>query len=191
MENIFEHLKPLSGKPTVVSEREDFSVELDGAFNLTKGSYKQRFSFWGKVYKKNNIDGYVIIEDYDIIDENVSIGGTEIDDIRLFRETLTRSGLKSVSESFKFTDTEKKDAFYEQFENSKSLKQIFGSCKVWNALTQDEKAILEIPHIIDNYDTVSNSVKCSYTILDSDGCINGVPTKDELIAHYNRLIKLK
>ena len=186
MENIFKDLKVLSGNPSVVSLSQDFSVELNGMFTLTKGSYTQRFSYYGRVYKKTYIDGYILIDDYDITDENVSIGGTKIDSIRLFKEMLTNSGLKSVSESFTFTDNEKKNAMFTLFENSSLLTKVFGDYRLWNTIPDKERTKIEIRNIIDNYDTLSESYKSRFKILDSEGKeVEGVPTKNDFIVHFD------
>jgi len=184
--NLFNGLQVVSGevKGQSLNDSVDISVSLRGEVAVTKGNFEQTFSYWVNNCEPTRF-GFIDCDDWDYDEQSTNLGGLPIDSLSEFKQSLHTSGLKTLSNSLGFEETEKRQAIFSAVENSKGFKKQFGkNAKFWRALTDAEQKLVRLNYTIDNYDTCHEHDKRNFGIksYDDEGeeIKHYVPTLDEL-----------
>jgi hypothetical protein len=193
MNEIFKGLS-VSDKVTSETINEDFSLELSGKFKMTKGSFSQVRTFWGKIYKMR-YDGYVYFEDVDGEEFEAMLGNVPVDNVNKLKESLSNSGLTTLANNIGFSYEEFRKAAIEAMSKQKMFLLVFGKkTKCWESLPKEEQFKIELKFAIDNYDDdtlVGYHFKKRFGIEVVDGVGNiipdAVPTKEQMIEKLETL----
>lgn len=182
--NLFNGLQLVSGEVKVETLRESFGLEVNGAYKMIKGNFEQEFSYYARLYK-SNYENYVGVDDYNVDDEKCNLGGLPIDNIDQLKRTLSESGLSTLASSIGFTEEEKDKAMYQTIQNHKDFIKCYGKkTTLWDLLSKEEQKLVQVKHVIDNYDTCQDYQKSSLCIVREDEfgntIKNYVPTLEEV-----------
>lgn len=183
--NLFNNLQSVVSREVQVETlREDFGLEVNGAFKVTKGNFQQDFSYYARLYK-TQYKNYVGVDDSNVEEEKCTLGDLPIDCISQLKKTLSDSGLRTLSDSLGFSYEEQNRGMYETVQKHKDFIKCYGKkAIVWNLLSAEEQRVVRIEHAIENYDTIHDQHKYSLGIVKKDeigNTINGyVPTREEL-----------
>jgi hypothetical protein len=192
MENLLKDLLVLGNETKMTSVSETASVEVSGRFTLSKGNFKQEFSYWARTYDK--LVGFAKIDDYETEEHKCSLGELPIDSLSKFTQSLHDSGLDTIANAIGFSDDEVRQAMYEHIQQHKIFKAVYGKKVIlWDRLTQEEQQREMITYVIANYDTCGEYLKrqCGVNVFDEEGNVvpNGVPSKEILTFVYGELTK--
>jgi hypothetical protein len=184
MENLFNGLQVVSGEVKVETLREGFGLEVSGAFKITKGNFQQEFSYYARLYE-TQYKNYIGVDDSNVDEGKCNLGGLPIDSLDSLKNTLSNSGLKTLSNSLGFNYDERDNAMYTTVQKHKDFIKCYGKkAIVWNLLNAEEQRVVKVKHAIENYDTLHDQHKYNLGVikLDDDGnLIKGyVPTLEEL-----------
>jgi hypothetical protein len=182
--NLFNNLNVVSGEVKVETIRESFGLEVSGAFKITKGNFQQEFSYYARLYE-TQYKNYIGLDDSNVDTEKCNLGGLPIDSLDSLKNTLSNSGLKTLSDSLGFDYDERDNAMYTTVQKHKDFIKCYGKkAIVWNLLNAEEQRVVKVKHAIENYDTLHDQHKYNlgFNKLDDDGnLIKGyVPTLEEL-----------
>jgi predicted mannosyl-3-phosphoglycerate phosphatase (HAD superfamily) len=177
--NLFNGLQVVSGdlKTTLLNEYTDISVTLRGEVELSRGNFQQSFTYWVSNCETTRF-GYVDCDDFDWNEQLTKLGGLPIDSIHQLRQTLENSGLRTLSQSLEFGDSEKRQAIFSAVESSKGFKKQFGkNAKFWRVLTDAQQKLVRLNYVIENFDTSGDYDKRQFGI-------KGFDENNEEIKHY-------
>lgn len=184
--NLFNGLQVVSGeiKTNLLNESTDIEISFRGEVSITKGNFEQTFNYYCNRCEINKY-GFIGIDDWDYDFMGTTLGGLPVDNIHKLKETLSNSGLTTLSNSLGFCDAEIRKEIFLAVENSKGFKEQFGkSAKVWRALDDAEQRVVKLNYAIDNYETCQNYDKSGFGIFkyDEEGELIGgyIPTIEEL-----------
>jgi hypothetical protein len=188
MEQIFSGLKAVSGETQVVVIDERCIPEICGHFSLIKGTFKQTFNYWAKVYETKNIKGVVYLDDSDYDLESTYIGDCPIDSISKFRETLKNSGMGTVANTLEFSSDEVRNAIEKVIQNNKSLELFFGrGVRVRELIPNEQWVKMLLVDVIDNYDNRSEHEKNNHLFNVRIQDEIGFATREQLIEKLQSL----
>jgi len=190
MEQIFSGLKAVSGKTKVEVTEENVCPELYGKFTLTKGTFKQIFSYWAKVYKHATLEKVAFTDEYEHDLQATFINDCPIDSISNLTEMLRNSGMSTVANTLCFNDDEIRDAMFNIVQKHKMFKEIFGKdAKLRQLIPKDDYLKMLLADVIQNYDTRTQGEKSNY-LFGFDSVIGEPtlePTLEQLIKKLNSL----
>lgn len=148
----FSSLNLPTNEVVVKPGKEYFGLEFSGDFTISKGSFRQDFTYWVRTFN-HNIDGYVDTDDKNVSHGHAYIGELEIDYLSKFRTSLKDSGLTSLSDKLIFTDSEINAAMYKVVEAHHMFKSAYKvGTRFFEALTKKEQVYLNLEWVIDTYD---------------------------------------
>lgn len=167
-----ENIEFLAGKESHISE-------FFGTFTLTKGSFKQEFSYYAKL-NQHEIPGFLIIEDWDCSTLNTNIGTIKIDDLSKFKKMLLDSGLESLNHKLAFTSTNREEAICKAIEKQYVFKILYHpGFRIYNSLSKKEREYVNLKWTIQTYNERSEFEKNQF-FKDATGT-----TIEQLAAYYN------
>lgn len=185
MENLFNGIAPISGELVVKSLSENASLSLGGVFTLQKGSYTEEFYYNAMVCESSRLKGFIVIDDLDYEHNcNTSLGSLKIDNISKFRESLRESGLSSLASTLCFSGEEIRNACTQSIAQSKLVKKAFKGLVLLDALSSEEQKLVEIAHIVENYNDASDYEKKQLLDVRDEEGNQIVPTQVELVELY-------
>jgi hypothetical protein len=120
-------------------EKENVYPELNGTISLTKGIFKAKYTWYGRVSPMYKMEDYITVDDLEFEGESESIEGLEIDNFHQFRQGLIDHGMKSVAESLTIDDAEVHNLIMATIPKHKYYKALYGKKKIFSTLTDDEK----------------------------------------------------
>ena len=190
MEQIFSGLKAVSGKTKVEVTEENICPELYGKFTLTKGTFKQTFSYWAKVYQCPTLEKVAYTDEYEHDLRTTLISDCPIDSISNLTEMLRNSGMSTVANTLSFSDDEVRDAVYNIIQKHKMFKEIYGKdAKLRELIPENDYLKMLLADVIQNYDIRTKHEKCNY-LFGFDSAIGEPtlePTLEQLIEKLNSL----
>jgi hypothetical protein len=129
-----------------------FSFSLYGNFDIQKGSLKQTINFYANLHELK-YKGFIDVDDWDVNEiTNTEFSGIKVDSLSKLIESLKNSGLTSLAEGLDISDDEILVELSKQIEINDTFKRMYGNdIKLFNTLTKDEKEIIKIQYVIDNY----------------------------------------
>jgi hypothetical protein len=185
---ILKGLSSVSGKVVYNSVEETgdcCTLRYHGKFTIAKGDFIQSYSFWSDV-SKMNYEGFLSVEDLDYQVEETTLGGLVIDNINAFKDMLTKSGLTNVAKSIEIDHSEIMNFCCRRVSESKTVKRLFKApFKVYDCLTDAEKKVVKLEHIIGKFDKSSDYDKKQFGIETESE--DNIPTEEELIAYKETL----
>ena len=120
-------------------EKENVYPELNGTISLSKGIFKAKYTWYGRVSPMYKMEDYITVEDIEFEGETESIEGLEIDNFHQFRQGLIDHGMKSVADSLTINDDVIREEIYKTIPKHKYYKALYGKKKIFSTLTDDEK----------------------------------------------------
>lgn len=120
-------------------EKENVYPELNGTILVTKGIFKAKYTWYGRVTPMYKMEDYITIDDLEFEGESESIEGLQIDNFHQFRQGLIDHGMKSVAESLTIADDVIQEEIYKSIPKHKYYKVLYGKKKIFSTLTDDEK----------------------------------------------------
>ena len=120
-------------------EKENVYPELNGTISLSKGIFKAKYTWYGRVSPMYKMEEYITVDDLEFEGESESIEGLEIDNFHQFRQGLIDHGMKSVAESLTIADDVIQEEIYKSIPKHKYYKALYGKKKIFSTLTDDEK----------------------------------------------------
>jgi len=185
---ILKGLNSVSGEIvyTSIEETEGCgTLRYYGKFTIAKGDFVQKYSFWAEV-SAMSYKGFLTVEDLEYEEEETTLGGLKIDNVSAFKDMLSKSGLTNVAISIGINDFEIRNFCYRRVAESKMVKKVFKApFKIYSSLNDDEKTLVRLDHVINNFDKDHDYNKKQFKIeTESEDCI---PTKEELIAYRETL----
>lgn len=187
MENLFNGIAPISGEVVVKSLKENASLNLCGNITLTKGNFSEEFYYNARLCESSKYKGFITIDDIDFENNNnTSLGALKIDNIHKFRQSLQESGLTSLAKTLEFSREEIDNACTQVIAQSKWIKKTFKGLTLLDALSKEERKLLELEYVIEKYEKVSDyEKKQALVLVDENGVATGeIPTKEQLVVAY-------
>lgn len=189
MENFLLNFANTSTEVTSSNANLSVTPEFYGTIDICKGALKMKIHFFARVYKMR-YENCISLDDWDINDTtDISFGGMPIDNFIALKTMLTNSGLTTVANGLEITNDDYKREICIQLEQYKMFKDIFGkNARMFHTLSAEEKSILKLKFVIDNYDniTIVNQEMQEFLVMEGEG--NRVlPTIKQLKEKYNQL----
>ena len=170
-QTILESLKGLEGSVVKGTNASTYlTFDFSGSVKIERGAFSMLIHFYSKLGETKH-KGVISIEDWDVNDsEDYVLNGLPIDNITAFKSKLNDWGVGSLGNKLQFTSDEEKRAICMAILDNEELKKIFGKkFKVWDILSVDEKMLLDLKYVIDNFencgDYVRNEVAKHYKLV--------------------------
>jgi hypothetical protein len=156
MENLFNGLQEVNGEVKATSLKKGISCEFWGEFNLSRGSFSQKFNYYARLQRSALGGNYVVIEETETDASNkTSLGNIVIDDIESFKKTLINSGLQTLARSLNFTEEEKLKVVASEIIGNKLFKAIYGKNAILiESLSEIEKQKAYLKYCIENFENL-------------------------------------
>lgn len=170
-QTILESLKGLNGSAVKGTNASAYlTFDFSGSVKIERGTFSMIIHFYSRLTETKH-KGVVSIDDWDVNDtEDYDLNGLPIDNITSFKQKLVDWGVGSLGNKLQFTSEEEKTAICMAILENDELKKIFGKkFKVWDALSIDEKMLLDLQYVIDNFencgDYIRNEVAKHYKLV--------------------------
>ena len=189
---IFKLLGDIKNAEVTTSvEKENVYPELNGTISLSKGIFKAKYTWWGRVSPMYKMEDYITIDDLEFEGESESIEGLEIDNFSQFRQGLIDHGMKSVAESLTIADDVIQEEIYKSIPKHKYYKALYGKKKIFSTLTDDEKRKAYVQAMSNDitFNENNNHMKRSLGwvkshINDNEDVVEVIMTNAEIIEQY-------
>lgn len=180
-------LKPLRGKLKLKNVNHYITLKVSGEITISKGKFTTDINFWGELSGSNH-KGYYGFDDFDFERGISKIDGVVIDNLSNFTQSFRDSGLSAVANSFEIEHDEIRQMCYKSVETMPEVIEFFGAnFKCFDALSKDEKNLVKVRYVIDNYGTSDDWAKKQFGIKLDEG--QEVATLEQLIEYRDNLIK--
>jgi hypothetical protein len=170
-QTILESLKGLEGSVVKGTNASAYlTFDFSGSVKIERGAFSMIIHFYSKLSETKH-KGVIEIDDWDVNDtEDYNLNGLPIDNISSFKAKLTDWGVGSLGNKLQFSSDEEKTAICMAILENDELKKVFGKkFKVWDILSVDEKMLLDLKYVIDNFkncgDYVRNEVAKHYKLV--------------------------
>jgi hypothetical protein len=152
MESILKQFENKNQEIKSSNLKSGFSFSLHGSFDIQKGSLKQTIDFYANLYE-SRYKGFIDVDDWGVNEiTNTEFSGIKVDSLSKLIESLKNSGLTSLAEGLDISDDEMLVELSKQIEINDIFKRMYGDdIKLFSTLTKDEKEIIKIQYVIDNY----------------------------------------
>jgi hypothetical protein len=160
-QTILESLKGLEGSVVKGTNASTYlTFNFSGSVKIERGAFSMVLNFYSTLSETKH-KGVISIEDWDINEtEDYVLNGLPIDNITSFKAKLTDWGVGSLGNKLQFTSAEEKTAIGMAILENDELKRIFGKkFKVLDLLSVDEKMLLDLKYIIDNFDKCGDYIR--------------------------------
>lgn len=185
---IFKFLGDIkNAEVTTKVEKENVYPELNGTISLSKGIFKAKYTWYGRVSPMYKMEDYITVEDMEFEGESESIEGLEIDNFHQFRQGLIDHGMKSVADSLTINDDVIKEEIYKTITKHKYYKALYGKKKLFHTLTDDEKrlayvkAMREDITFIANYNQIKKQLGW---VKENEEGVEEILTNEEILEMY-------
>jgi hypothetical protein len=192
-QTILESLKGLEGSVVKGTNASAYlTFDFSGSVKIERGAFSMLIHFYSKLSESKH-KGVISIDDWDVNDtEDYNLNGLPIDNITSFKAKLTDWGVGSLGNKLKFTSEEEKTAICMAILDNDELKKVFGKkFKIWDILSIDEKMLLDLQYVVDNFkscgDYLKGNVSKHYKIIEVKE--NTYPTLEEYQAKLVELTK--
>lgn len=172
-------------------EKENVYPELNGTISLSKGIFKAKYTWYGRVSPMYKMEEYITVDDLEFEGESESIEGLEIDNFHQFRQGLIDHGMKSVAESLTIADDVIQEEIYKSIPKHKYYKALYGKKKIFSTLTDDEKrkayvkVMSEDITFIANYTHIKKQLGWVKShINDNEDVVVEILTNEEILEMY-------
>lgn len=172
-------------------EKENVYPELNGTISLSKGIFKAKYTWYGRVSPMYKMEDYITVDDLEFEGESESIEGLEIDNFSQFRQGLIDHGMKSVAESLTIADDVIQEEIYKSIPKHKYYKALYGKKKIFSTLTDDEKrkayvkVMSEDITFIANYTHIKKQLGWVKShINDNEDVVVEILTNEEILEMY-------
>jgi hypothetical protein len=192
-QTILESLKGLEGSVVKGTNASAYlTFDFSGSVKIERGAFSMLIHFYSKLSETKH-KGVISIDDWDVNDtEDYNLNGLPIDNITSFKAKLTDWGVGSLGNKLQFTSEEEKRAICMAILENDDLKKVFGKkFKVWDILSIDERMLLDLQYVVDNFkscgDYLKGLVYKHYKIIEVKE--NTYPTLEEYQAKLTELTK--
>ena len=192
-QTILESLKGLEGSVVKGTNASAYlTFDFSGSVKIERGAFSMLIHFYSKLSETKH-KGVISIDDWDVNDtEDYNLNGLPIDNITSFKAKLTDWGVGSLGNKLQFTSEEEKRAICMAILENEELKKIFGKkFKVWDILSVDERMLLDLQYVVDNFKSCGDHLKGlvykHYKIIEVKE--NTYPTLEEYQAKLVELTK--
>jgi len=104
--------------------KENCSVELNGSFELKKGSFKIVYNYWAKTYAYKDFKNLYFIDDFEVATDKYFFSNLEINNFNDFKNTIQSFGIDELKNIFEITHEEERNFMYECLKNHVVMKKI-------------------------------------------------------------------
>jgi hypothetical protein len=192
-QTILESLKGLEGSVVKGTNASAYlTFDFSGSVKIERGAFSMLIHFYSKLSETKH-KGVISIDDWDVNDtEDYNLNGLPIDNITSFKAKLTDWGVGSLGNKLQFTSEEEKRAICMAILDNDELKKVFGKkFKIWDILSIDEKMLLDLQYVVDNFKSCGDYLKGlvfkHYKIIEVKD--NTYPTLEEYQAKLVELTK--
>lgn len=138
---------------SVQERRYTGTLDIGGRIKITKGCLSAEVEYWARICE-STYTGYIVADDWEEQGlEKVTISGLEIDSMDKFKKGLAEHGMDSVANSLDITREEINDEVFKDMMRHPSISVLFGTNKLWNALSKEKKQDVAIDQYIQKYET--------------------------------------
>ena len=192
-QTILESLKGLNGSAVKGTSHSAYlTFNFSGSVKIERGGFSMLIHFNSNLCETKH-KGVVSFDDWDIHDtEDYNLNGLPIDNITAFKQKLVDWGVGSLGNKLQFTSEEEKTAICMAILENEELKKVFGKkFKVWDNLSIDERMLLDLQYVVDNFkncgDHLKGVVSKHYKVIEVKE--NTYPTLEEYQAKLVELTK--
>lgn len=176
MENFLTQFTNEMKEVTQTNSEIKVSPEFYGSIDIAKGALTMTIDFYARVYQVYNKDTNMYkLDDWDAqAIRDIKFNDIIVDDLTKLTKSMEDSGLSTLANNIKVTDSDLKVQIAIAIQNNTIFKDIFGKKAIMvDNLSETEQKRLKLEWLIANYDNAGNALNEFYI----DG---SKPTKEEL-----------
>jgi hypothetical protein len=164
------------------------SAEFHGTIDISKGALKMSINFFARLYK-TRYENFVSIDDWDVHETmGIEFDGIPVDDINALRQSMTNSGLSTLSKGLEINDNQIKKEIAIQIGQSKLFKAVYGKTAVMHdTLSNEEKKKVWLKYAIDNYHSNNAEREINMFLVEDEEANKVAPSYEQLVEMYNQL----
>jgi hypothetical protein len=164
------------------------SAEFHGTIDISKGALKMSINFFARLYK-TRYENFVSIDDWDVHETmGIEFDGIPVDDINALRQSMTNSGLSTLSKGLEINDNQIKKEIAIQIGQSKLFKSIYGKTAVMHdTLSDEDKKKVWLKYAIDNYHSNNAEREINMFLVEDEEANKVAPSYEQLVEMYNQL----